>query len=131
MMPREPRTSDIQTSTLTCWGVALASGLLMWVHSMQFQTGRSSPAHFRRRVTPSATNHNLPATSRCSWQAGEMSNEENVQPSPVAGGIDVERSDVAALHVLGVILRMIASHAAADILIPGHALTEIQEDGAR
>src|SRR4029079_11553998 len=49
----------------------------------------------------------------------------------VAGGVNVERSDVAALHVLGVILRMIASHAAADILIPGHALTEIQEDGAR
>ncbi len=46
-------------------------------------------------------------------------------------GIDVERGDVAALDVFGVILRMIAADAAAYVVVPCHALAEIQQHRTR
>jgi hypothetical protein len=55
LMHEVTRTSDIQTSARTCSGVALVLGLLMPVHSMQFQTILRSSDHLRRHMTPSAT----------------------------------------------------------------------------
>jgi hypothetical protein len=43
-------------------------------------------------------------------------------------GINVERGDVAALEVTGIILRMIAPDAPADVIVEGDALTGIEED---
>ena len=47
--------SDIQTSDLTCAGVALTFGLSMCVHSMQFQTSLFPPVQFTSRSTPFGT----------------------------------------------------------------------------
>src|SRR5262249_48590791 len=49
----------------------------------------------------------------------------------VGGGIDVEGDDVAAFDIVGVIFVMIAAHAAADPVIPGDALAEIEQYGTR
>src|SRR5207244_1388861 len=38
------------------------------------------------------------------------------------GWIDVERRNIAALDVFRVVLRMIAPHATANVIVPGHAL---------
>jgi len=70
MIPREPWMMDIQTSALTCAGVGLVLGLLMCVHSMQFQTIFSPLVHWRRRSTPRATYQSLPATAGRSCTAG-------------------------------------------------------------
>ena len=70
MSPCEPWMIDIHTSAFTCCGVGLTFALLMRVHSMQFQTIRSSPAHLRSRSTPRGTYHSLPATAGLSWTAG-------------------------------------------------------------
>ena len=43
-------------------------------------------------------------------------------------GVDVERGNVAALDVLGVILGVVRADAAAVPAVPGNALSEVQED---
>src|SRR6185503_2516131 len=47
------------------------------------------------------------------------------------GRINVERRDVATLHVFGIVLGMIAPHATANVVVPRHSLPEIQEDRTR
>ena len=45
--------------------------------------------------------------------------------------IDVEGSNVAAVDVFRIILGMIATHATADVVVPGDALTKIQQHRSR
>src|SRR5262245_51833159 len=49
----------------------------------------------------------------------------------VTGGINVERRDVATLDIFGIIFGMIAADAAPDVVVPGYALSHVQQNGAR
>src|SRR6185369_3084016 len=46
-------------------------------------------------------------------------------------GVNVERCDVAALYVFGVVLGMVPPDTATDVIVPRHALPEIEQHRAR
>ena len=105
-----PMHQAIQTSALTCLGVALASAL----------NPRAFDAVPDGLASVSPLDQPLDAPADQIQLASELRGTSR-------HGVDVERGDVASLDVLGVVLGVTAAHAAVREVVPGHAPAEIEE----